>query len=275
MSYFLILGTVLLGLFSLHKDWNNYHPWVRKAVTLLLLVVGALSAIKNYQDNHDAQIARTTAANDINTLKTELAGLQGQAKSANDAQTQNTKVFLDSFNRLSDKLRELQTQVKTEELRKQLASVQEDLQKTQKALAPEPKAALAFSFVPTIDPPGGRPSPVTYKAFPLLPDGTVHVEYTIVNFTEVPALDLEITLIICAQCKFAKEPATFSHLPGQTDTERNVMYQRLFPMVAFQTCTVDIVPPKDIDDIEIAMKYRCRTCIVQHGQSKGIVHLLR
>jgi hypothetical protein len=275
MSYLLILGTVLLGLLSLHKDWHNYKPWVRRAVAAVLLVVGAFSLIKNYRDNQQAQIARTKAANDINTLKTELAELHGQAKAANDAQTQNTKVFLETLNRLSDKVRDLQTQVKTEDLRKQLASVQSDLQKTQKALAPEPKAALALSFVPVIDPPGGRPSPVTYKAFPLLPDGTVHVEYTIVNFTEVPALDLEITLIVCAQCKFAKEPQDYSHLPGQTDTERNVMYQRLFPMVAFRTCTVDIVPPKDVDDIQIGMKYRCRTCIVQHGQSSAIVHLLR
>ena len=275
MSYFLILGTVLLGLFSLHKDWNNYHPWVRKAVTLLLLVVGALSAIKNYQDNHDAQIARTTAANDINTLKTELAGLQGQAKSANDAQTQNTKVFLDSLNRLSDKLRELQTQVKTEELRKQLASVQSDLQKTQKALAPAPKARLALSFAPFINPLVGPISAVNYKKLPLLPDGTVHVEYTIVNTTDVAALNLEITLVICEDCQYAKEPTDFRHLPGQTDKERIVLYPRLLPMAAFQTTTLDIVPPKDAQDFEIGMKYRCSTCVLQQEGSTATVHMLR
>jgi hypothetical protein len=99
MSYILILGTVLLGLFSLHKDWQNYkHPWLRKAVGGILLIVGAVSVIKQYRDNQDAQIMRIKAANDINTLKTELAGLQGQAKAANEAQTQNTKVFLEALN---------------------------------------------------------------------------------------------------------------------------------------------------------------------------------
>src|ERR1017187_2054075 len=276
MPSLLILGTVLLGLFSLHKDWHNYkHPWVRKAVGAVLLLVGTFSIVKQFRDCRETEITRTKVANDINTLKTEVAGLLGQVQAANDAQGQNTKVFLETLNRLSDNVRELQTRVETQDLRKQLASVQSDLQKTQKAMAPAPKATLAFSFLPVIDPPGGRPSPVTYKTFPLLPDGTVHVEYTIVNFTDVAALDLEITLIICNDCQYAKEPPDFRNLPGQTDKERNVLYQRLLPMVRFQTLTVDIIPPKAAQTFEIGMKFRCRTCVVQQGQSTGTVHLLR
>ena len=153
MSYILILGTVLLGLFSLHKDWHNYkHPWVRKAVPLVLVIVGALSMMKSCRDSRDAQATKTKAANDINILKTEVAGLQGQVKAANEAQTQNTKVFLETLNRLSDKVRDLQTKVESEDLRKQLASVQSDLLKTQKALTPAPKATFALTFVPFINP---------------------------------------------------------------------------------------------------------------------------
>jgi hypothetical protein len=82
-----------------------------------------------------AELSKTNATNAINALKTEVAGLHGQVKAADDAQTQNTKVFIESLNRLSDKVRDLQTQVTTEDLRKQLASVQDDLHKTQKGVA--------------------------------------------------------------------------------------------------------------------------------------------
>lgn len=134
MSYLLILGTVLLALFSWHKDRTNYkHPWVRKAVFILILLVGAASLLKTSFDSRDAQLTRTTAADNINTLKTEVAGLLGQVQAANDAQTQNTKVFLETLNRLSEKVREMQTQITTDDLRKQLAGVQNDLKKTQKA----------------------------------------------------------------------------------------------------------------------------------------------
>ena len=230
MPYLLILGTVLLGLFSLHKDWHNYkHPWVRKAVGAVLLLVGTFSIVKQFRDSRETEITRTKAANDINTLKTELAGLQGQAKAANEAQTQNTKVFLETLNRLSDKMRDLQTQVKTEELRKQLASVQKDLQKTQKALAPAPKASLVFSFFPFINPPVGKGqmAPVTEKALHLTPDGTLHIEFTILNFTDVTALDGSINLDICDECKFAKEPPDFQRLSGQSDAQRYMPFNQL------------------------------------------------
>jgi hypothetical protein len=92
MSYILLLCTVLLALFSLHKDWTNYkHPWVQNAVFVIILIVGAAQGVKLYLDNRDAHIAKTKAETDINTLKSEVAGLQGQVKAANEAQTQNTK----------------------------------------------------------------------------------------------------------------------------------------------------------------------------------------
>lgn len=70
MQYLLILCTVALALFSLYKDWNNYkHPRARKAVGVILLIVGTLSIIKQSRDSRDAQVTRTKATADINTLK--------------------------------------------------------------------------------------------------------------------------------------------------------------------------------------------------------------
>src|ERR1035441_9891909 len=128
MTYILIIGMFLLSLFSLNKDWHTYKPWKRVIVFVVLLLVGAINIYKSHQDTKDAQIAKTKAENDAVALKTEIAGLQGQVKAFNEAQTQNTTVFLQQFTRLSDKLGTLQTQITTEDLRKQLRGVQNDLQ---------------------------------------------------------------------------------------------------------------------------------------------------
>lgn len=278
MSYVLIIGTVLLGLFSLHKDWHNYkHPWVRKAVPLVLVIVGVLSIIKSYRDSRDAQSAKAKAIAAVNTLQAEIAGLHSQVKAANDAQTQNTKVFLETLNRLSDKVRDLQTKVENEDLRKQLAGVQSDLQKTQKAMAPGPKASLTFSFVPFINPPQGygHPSPVTEISLPVASDGTAHFDFSIINFTDVSAVNIEVTLIICDRCKFAKEPQGYSRLPGETETQRHRSIDFILPMVNYQTQGVDIMPPTDLDTFDVGIVYRCLTCAVLTGPCKGTVHLNR
>lgn len=203
--------------------------------------------------------------------------MQGEVKAANEAQTQNTKVFLETLNRLSDKVRELQTKAETEDLRKQLASVQNDLQKTQKALAPAPKATLVFSFFPFINPPlgKGKTSAVTGKSLPLAPDGSVHVEFTILNNTDVTALDGEINLYICDDCKFAKEPPDFQRLSGQSDTQRYLSLESVLPRSWFRILTVDIIPPLYGGSMDIGFSFRCRTCVIPTESSKGTVHLLR
>jgi hypothetical protein len=73
---------------------------------------------------------------------------------------------------------DLQTQVATEALQKKLASVQAELQNTQKALAPGPKAELSFSFAPFPNTPFGQPIVlVTDKTLPLNVDGSVHIDF--------------------------------------------------------------------------------------------------
>lgn len=279
MSYILLLCTVLLALFSLHKDWTNYkHPWVQKAVFVLILIVGAAQGVKLSLDNRAAQIAKANAENDINTLKSEVAGLQGQVKSANEAQTQNTKDFLENFNRLHVRIGELQTKVTTEELRKQLASVQNDLQKTQKALAPAPKAKLTFSFVPFFNPPSALKTverAATETTLVADADNTVHIQYTVLNATDVSAEDGEITLTICDACTFAKEPEHFTKLQVNGPTSRFATFQRLLPHTNFDTASVDVVVPRTLTNLTVGISFRCRTCVLDTGLSSGIVHIAR
>jgi hypothetical protein len=178
---------------------------------------------------------------------------------------------------LSEKVRVLQTKVETEDLRKQLASVQSDLQKTQRALAPAPKAILTFSFFPFINPPVGKGqmAAVTNKTLHLAPDGTVHIEFTILNSTDVTALDGSINFYICDECKFAKELPDFQRLSGQSDTQRYMPFNQLLPRTWFRMLALDIIPPAYVGSFDIGFTSRCRTCVIQTESSKGTVYLLR
>jgi hypothetical protein len=278
MSYVLILGTVLLGLFSLYKDWRNYkHTWVRRGVGAVLLFVGAFSVVKQYRDNRAAQIRETTATKNVHTLTSEGSGLKGKVNAANEAQTQNTKVFLENLNRLSDKVGALQTQVETDELRKQLAGVQSDLQKTQKALTPGPKAKLILSFAPHINPPAGtgEPAAVTDKSLPLSPEGSVHVELTVLNLSEADAIDVGGELVICTACKFAKEPLGVQRRSELPDTQRFIEVPHLLSLVHSSTITFDVIPPSVIGTFKVGFVYRCRTCVVEREPSAVTIHLVR
>lgn len=204
-------------------------------------------------------------------LRENIKGLEGEVKAANDAQGENTKLFLGSFKKLSDELSNLRTQVKTEALQKKLATMEAELQKTQKALAPGPKAVLTFAF----DAGYFNSQPVTEVKLPILADGSVHVEFTVLNKTEVDALDGEFVLLICDDCKFAKEPAGFRKVAGNSDRERNVVFQRILAKTALEKMTVDITVPSKVNGIVLGITYRCRTCILQAEPSTGIVRLVR
>jgi len=273
MSYVLILGAVLLGLFSLYKDWQNYrHPWLRRAVAVVLLMVGALSGIKQFRDFKVAQLREEQAASNITRLQGQVVGLNGQVKAANEAQSANTKLFLQNLNGLSDKLRALETQIKTEDLRKQLASVQGDLQRTQKALAPPPKATLVFTFHPLKD---DVPYLVTDTSLSVDSRGSVHMEFMLGNFTEANALDGEITLYLCDGCRFAREPEGFRRLAGSSETERTMSFERIFAKSYLSPRSIDISPPAKADRFDVFFGYRCRTCISEMNLQKATIRLVQ
>jgi hypothetical protein len=208
----------------------------------------------------------------------ENEGLRGEVRATNKAQMDNTQVFLDSLKKLSEKISDLETQVKTKELQQQLATVKDELQKTQKALAPGPKAVLAFSFEPFINPPAGSGSPaapVTEVKLPVLADGNVRVEFTVLNLTDVDALEGFINLIICDECKFVKEPTGFKKVQGLSDRERSHNFQRILRRSSMQTVSVDVIVPPKRTGIRIGITYRCRTCVLDEKPSEGIVHLVR
>jgi hypothetical protein len=261
-----------------HKDEPRFFKsitrrgWVSLVCAVLTLAAGIGKEVKQQRENEQL---RAVADEEKKKSAEDIKGLEGQVKAANTAQERNTELFIKSFSKLSGEVSSLQTQAKTEALQKKLATVEAELQKTQKALAPPPKAVLAFSFEPFINPPAAPAVPVTEVKLPVLADGSVRVEFTVLNISDVDAVDGEFTLQICEDCKFAKEPAGFRKLAGQSDKERYVKFQRILVRTALQTMTVDITVPPKYSGIVVQIVYRCRTCIVPEEPSKGIVRLVR
>ena len=260
IPYLLALVVLVGAIVDLRKDWDKYKGSKLKMTALVVLFLGSvLTLVVLREDRREKENARQ-----------EMRRLEGKADAANAAQVANTQLYIGSFQELNNELSELKTQVKTDALQKKLTSVQADLEATQKALAPGPKAVLAFTFWPFYNP--APPQPVvlaTQARFPTNDDGSYHVEFSVLNVTDVDALDGQITLVICDLCKFAKEPAGFSKLNGQGDTERNQDFQRILARTQVSE-TADIIAPKN-HNFTVGISYRCHTCILSSESSFGTV----
>lgn len=271
LPYAPVLFPSLIALGTIYfKDWGNYKPkWIRW-VLFILVLAACIVGVSDQRAQHQEKAAAAALS------QANIGELKGQVAAAQQAQTDNTRQFLESLQTLSDKVHDLQTKVTTEELQKQLATVKAELQKTQKAMEPPPKASLVFTFAPLIIPPLGQPViPITETTLSRNADGSVHVQFSIMNLTDVAALDGELTLQICDQCKFAKDPAGFKKLEGQSDMQRYMAFDRILPHVVFQTLSADVIAPPSIENFPVAVYYRCKTCTVSKDPSRGLVHIAR
>jgi hypothetical protein len=265
VPYVLAVGVFLQAFVTLRKEWNEYESSkLRRLALVLLCVIAVLTVVSLYRDN-------TQRAEDKRQAAEQDKRLQGQVEAANRAQTDNTTLFLKSFDTLNQQVGDLKTEVKTDALQKKLTTVQADLEATQRALAPGPKAVLAFSFWPFYNPaPPQSPTIANQARFQANDDGSYHVEFTVVNLTDVDALDGEINLQVCDVCKFAKEPPGFLKLNGESDRERDQVFQRILARSHLPTMTADIIAPRDVN-FTVGISYRCRTCIVSSEGSFGTV----
>lgn len=266
LPYILVVGGFLLPLFTLLKEWKEYeNSKLRRAVLIVLCVITVLSLAALRQDNEDKEQAKRRAA----ALGQEISSLQGQVTAFSKAQADNTTQFLRSFNDISQKVARLQTEVTTEALQTKLAKLQAELQTTQKALA-APKTSLTFTFYPFEK---GQ-QPITDVVLPVDSNGSVHVQFAIMNTTRIDALDGGVNLVICDECKFSTEPSGFTKLQGEGATERYMTFEHILA----QTMVVeaaDVIPPKKAFQFDFGIQYRCRTCRIPSHPILGTVRLQR
>jgi hypothetical protein len=135
VPYILAVATIVLGFLQIIKEWEDYEKKRRLRITILvvLIIVGALTLVSLRLDESTRLAEKVKAEGDVRDLK-------GKVEEASKSQKDNTGMFLESLGKMSKEVEDLKGEVKTEALQKKLASVQTDLQKTQKALAPGPKA---------------------------------------------------------------------------------------------------------------------------------------
>lgn len=260
VNYLLTLAFALLMVFSFTKDREAYKkPWVKTAVLFLIIVTGVGGILNIYFSNeqHEADQA-------------QIVSLQASVETANQNQKDNTKQFVEAFGQLSQKVSDLQTQVDNADLKKEAAQLKEKLEATQKALV-SPKATLTFSFARSnID------SPVLRQVTLPVKENVVHVEFTVVNRTETPALDGALTIIICDACKFVSEPHQFRKLAGQVDTRRTYDFVRILPKTELSTMSADIQVPPNANSMAFTVNYRCTNCIIPDpNANSGLVFLDR
>jgi hypothetical protein len=265
VPYVLAVGVFLQAFVTVRKERNEYESSkLRRLALVLLCTVAVLTVVSLYRDNNQRAEDKRQAAE-------QNKSLQGQVEAANRAQTDNTTLFLKSFDKLNQEVGDLKTEVKTDALQEKLTSVQADLEATQKALVPGPKAVLAFSFWPFYNPSPPQSATLANQArFPTNDDGSYRVEFSVVNVTDVDALDGDITLVICDLCKFANEPPGFLKLNGSRDNERYQVFQRILARTHTPDMTADIIAPNN-QNFTVGILYRCHTCIVSSEESLGTV----
>jgi hypothetical protein len=261
VSSLIALGTIIF------KDWKNYKPhWVRWALIMGVIAALAFGVAYQYaQREEKAEAARKSQQN--------IDDLKGQAAAAQQAQLENTKAFTKSFSELNSELNDLKTKVTTKELQNKIATLQARLDKT----IDPPRAKLSFSFAPVnrvrTDDANWTDEAVTEKNLPLAADGTFHVDFTVLNLTDVDAMEGNMNLQIGTGCKFAKEPERFTRLAGQDDRRRNMDFNRILAKTVLNTMSADIVAPPSVRYVELGMSFRCHTCIRDTEWARITVHL--
>ena len=277
IPYLLASGTILLGLVEFFRKWTEHKSKpLRTVILTLLIIMGALTIIslrlnknENTQNEKRAEEANTSLQRKLDlATKAENTAIQDQKN--------NTAQFLTKFRELSGQLSDIKQQVATADLQKRVASLQAELQKTQKAMAPGPKAKLTFTFAPYINPAmtEGPPVPLTDVRLPAAEDGSVHVQFAILNLSDANALNIGLTLLICDPCKFATEPEEFRKLPGDTDTHRWMAITALHSHEVYHTMSVDVFAGAS-PSFTIGIIYRCDTCVTERTGSQGTVHIMR
>lgn len=262
--YILAVSGLIANLIGLVKDWREHRTrWLRVSLLVVLVLSAVLTAMGLYQSNDD-----------MTKLQTKADALQTKADTAISLERDNAKLFTTQFANLSHTVADLQTKVATEALQKELTSVQTELQNTRIALQPGPKAVLTFTFVPYQDE-IKHFAPTSHADLKASADGRVHVDFALVNMTEVDALNVDVTLKIGHGCTFADdEPKGFQHIKGTLENQRFAHVAQIAAQSSLYLST-NVIPPHGDLGFEIGVVYRCHQCVLTNTATAGTVRISR
>jgi hypothetical protein len=255
-SYLLGILTALIAVFQLAKDWNAHSShWRRISVVILIFALLAVM-VYNTRSNAARTIADAKRAEERHADdQTQIKNLQAAVDTANTAQAANTKTFLTTLNGLSQKVANLQTQVKTQDLKTQAGQLQKELTATRKALESTPPASFVLSFARD-----NLNDPIIKRKTLVADNNVVHIDVQVENLTDSEAGEGFINFMICSACRYAKETQGLDHPRGGPETERNLTFVHFHPHTVLPVTSFDILIPPSASSFEIAMDYRCEHC---------------
>lgn len=271
LNYILNLATIALAAFTFAKDWKAHQShWRRGTIIALIVVLGGASLVNTHLSNKKtieqqqrAEEDRRTAATQRKLDEATIVGFKTAVETANTAQDNNTKQFLKAFDGFSQKVTDLQSQVKTEGLQKQVAQLQTDLSNTRKALTP-PQAELVASMGDVTD--TLQNLEVKTRSGRIEPDGSVVFSLTVVNNSDVQAKNGSIFLRTCITCTYGEEPSGFIKVPDAPESDREGIFQD-FPARTLTRVSLKIKPPSGEHQFVVKVKTRCENCKVEPFES--------
>lgn len=249
-----LLGAIaLLGLF---KDWEDYGKRLgrfRWALLALTVVVFLLTLYETHSTRQEAREKELAAQRKDVGSTVKIETLTEQVRLEREENKQNSDGFRQSFDGLYQKYSDLAARTQNRELLNELSETKKRLQSAE-AKFEQPKAKLTASFwYPGLTPETAQRELTTQRK----PDGSISVDLVVGNFGDVAALDGSFTVRICDGCKFQKEPEGFTHIPGSSEQDRQLIFTRINPHSLEQRRAFDIVPPPDSQRVEIGFLYTC------------------
>jgi hypothetical protein len=267
-AYASLVILTVVALYGIWKDEKDYKERASeetrkglrqllkgRAVTILYgltLLTAAFGAVDIHATRKQAAKDKSDSQKEKEVSDREIHTLEGAVNTSNNLLTQQRQDFLQQFSALSSRLGDLQTQVKTADLQKQVEQLDGEIAAERKTIEGQ-KAKLSFTL---LDANGSEVRSVMLRR----QDGSVHVRFTVRNDTDVTAQEGVIVLIVCDKCEIVGNPAGFTKVSGSEDTRRNMDFEHVFAHSRLPPMEADVKPAPGESVVVLGIEYRCRNC---------------
>jgi hypothetical protein len=256
-SYILNFATAALAAFTLAKDWDAHkHRWRRGFVILAIVSLLSASAVNTHltakKSTEQSQVATKQRQADV----ANIASLQTAVTTANLAQRANTKIFVDAFSTMTQRLNNMQSAIKTAGLEKEAIQLRADLASTRLILAPR-KAQLEATFSELPD--GYKGIPPKSISTNTSADGTLALKLHVVNTSANQAGPGGYIIRICTSCAYVDPPSDSIKVTGSDDNDRLIRFESL-PASMQLLSVMKVRPPSGSHSVALSVKISCSNC---------------
>jgi hypothetical protein len=219
-------------------------------LTTMALILGLGQIIKSGKESRKAEKDHAT---EHDADKAQISILQRSL-------TMLGQVNQTQYDRSQGVLRELQGQVTqlklgklTEEDRKKISSLEAQLKA---AMAPKPKAKLAFGFYEPVMKQGD----VRVEKYFSVEGDVLKLDLVIHNTSDVKTGNIAGWIRVCNECKLHNEPPDSIKERGSPAFERHYKIPDVSPGVAAQIADVEVETPRWMLRMPISFSYTCDEC---------------